>query len=520
MDKETGFGILRRYWWVILLFTVLGVAIGAVPSPEQAQDATRSYQATHTTLLSSTSGNLYSDPVALNQIQLFATTGEVPKRAAASLDVDVGLISVSPALDQTTGALSITASGTDSALVVRIADTVADELAKYIIERQDNQREDRLAASLLRQEKLVEAIRSLESDVARDPDDNVKSAQLDATRNQYVAVLQQYDSLNSDQTGFLQLNTLQKAQAVEIVDQGLQAPKSRTSRGLFSGLAGFGVGCAVAFLLGRLDQRIRTRGQAETVAGLRAQVSIPFSDTAGNRGLSVVSTRHDSLSDAYRSLRSVIEFAEGGDAKAQGRAPVVVVVSPTPGDGKTSVSANVAAAFVESGKKTVAVNADFRRPALSTRILGSTPAEFGHSLEQATALSARSLLTRSTTPGLAIVDLSSVKGPPGDLARITARAIPELALVSEAIVVDTSPMTATAEVLELIPVADVVVLVVRLDQTPIGAATRTVDTLRSLAPKHLLLVVVGESTDKTAYYYQYGNAPKQARRGGWWKRGR
>ncbi len=520
MDKETGLGVLRRYWWIIVLFTVVGVALGAIPEPQKAQDAARSYRATHTTLLSSTSGNLYSDPVALNQIQLFATTGEVPKRVAAKLGLSVGEIAVSPALDQTTGALSITASGADPNRVVLIADTVAEELAKYIIERQDSQREDRLAASLTRQDVLEGKIRTLEVEVASNPDDVVKSAQLDAVRNLYVVALQQYDTLNSDDGGFLQLNTLQSAQPIEIVDQGLQAPKSRSTRGLFSGVAAFGVGCAVAFALGRLDRRIRTRSQAETVVGLRAQVTIPVADADSLTGLTVISTRHDSLSDAYRSLRSVIEFAEGGVARSEGRGPVVVVVSPTPGDGKTSVSANVAAAFVESGRKTVAVNADFRRPALSARILGAAPPQFGHTLEETTAMPAKSLLTRSTMPGLALVDISSVKGPPGNLARITAKAIPELSRISDVIVVDTSPITATAEVLEMIPVADVVVLVMRLNQTPIAAATRTIDTLRALAPKHLLLAIVGESADKSAYYYQYSGSSPGDRRGPWWKRNR
>jgi Mrp family chromosome partitioning ATPase len=44
--------------------------------------------------------------------------------------------------------------------------------------------------------------------------------------------------------------------------------------------------------------------------------------------------------------------------------PVIVVTSPEPGDGKTFVTANLAAAWAMSGSKVIVVSADFRRPRL------------------------------------------------------------------------------------------------------------------------------------------------------------
>ena len=44
--------------------------------------------------------------------------------------------------------------------------------------------------------------------------------------------------------------------------------------------------------------------------------------------------------------------------------PVLVVTSPEPGDGKTFVTANLAAAWAMSGSKVIVVSADFRRPRL------------------------------------------------------------------------------------------------------------------------------------------------------------
>ncbi|CAB4895870.1 unannotated protein [freshwater metagenome] len=253
-------------------------------------------------------------------------------------------------------------------------------------------------------------------------------------------------------------------------------------------------------MLARSDSRIRTRAQAEAIFGLRSQVAIPDTKER-HHGVVVVPERHEPLSDAYRTLRSVVGFVEGGAAHAQGRVPTILIVSAASGDGKTSVASNLAAAFVETGQRTVAVNTDFRRPALSARILDADPARPGFSVEDLLTLSIRDLLTPTAIDGLVVFDLQGLRASPGDLARITAARIPELASVgASTVVVDTSPVSATAEVLELVPLADVIVLVVRVNHTFIDAAHRTIDTIRALTAAHLLLVVVGEKRQRTDYY--------------------
>ena len=515
MDRESGFGVIRRYWWIVVVFAIVGAIIGAVPEPQRAADRTVSFTATHTLLLSSTNGNIYTDPVALNQIQLFATRGEVRSRSAEKLGLSEGEINVVPSLDQATGALSITDTEADPERAVAVADTVADELTKYILERQDDQREDRLAASLQRQQELEARIRDLEQQSAAAPDDNVKSAQLDAARNQYVVVLQQYDALASDQ-GLLQLNTLERASAVENINEGLQAPRSRLSRGLLLGLLGAGLGCAVAFVLGRLDRRIRTRVQAESILGLRGAGVDPVGGRHQPRG----SRGHER--PPRLALRRVPCAAQRRRVRRSGRSEDP---SPRAGGGGR---------LADSGRRQDVGDRRTSRPRSSraaARRSPSMPTSGGRrsrraSWARATAdgahvrrverRAARSLVTRTPTSGLALIDVSSVKGSPGDLAASRFARSTSWRPVSDAIVVDTSPMTATAEVLELIPLADVVLVIVRLDRTPTASAARAIDTLRAMDPPHLMLVVVGENVDRTAYYYHYSSPSSSKSRP--WKR--
>ncbi len=67
---------------------------------------------------------------------------------------------------------------------------------------------------------------------------------------------------------------------------------------------------------------------------------------------------------AIESFRTAIASLLRGDVR-QGRAKSVVVTSALPGDGKTTLVANLGIALAESGRKVVLVDADFRRPRLA-----------------------------------------------------------------------------------------------------------------------------------------------------------
>ena len=64
--------------------------------------------------------------------------------------------------------------------------------------------------------------------------------------------------------------------------------------------------------------------------------------------------------EVFRTLRSNIEFT-GVDNRA------IVVTSCVPGDGKSTVSFNLARTFAESGKKTILIDADMRKSVMINR---------------------------------------------------------------------------------------------------------------------------------------------------------
>ena len=161
--------------------------------------------------------------------------------------------------------------------------------------------------------------------------------------------------------------------------------------------------------------------------GLRAQVldsGRGCEQPQGSRGLSA---RHDSLSDAYRSLRSVSSSPR-----------VVTRRHRTPCPGRRCCVADARRRqdvghsecrrrLCRERAKTVAVNADFRRPALAARLMddGATAVRSA-TLEEATALTASFARHTHTHVRSRAVDVSSVKVAPGDFA--VSRLVPSTEL--------------------------------------------------------------------------------------------
>ncbi len=79
----------------------------------------------------------------------------------------------------------------------------------------------------------------------------------------------------------------------------------------------------------------------------------------GKVSIAIVQAPQSPMAESIRELRTSLRVLLD-----QHPCPVLVVTSPEPGDGKTFVTANLAAAWARSGSKVIVVSADFRRPRL------------------------------------------------------------------------------------------------------------------------------------------------------------
>ncbi len=121
--------------------------------------------------------------------------------------------------------------------------------------------------------------------------------------------------------------------------------------GAFAGLA---VGIALALLRSRLDTRVHTRDELEAALGLPVLAATTFDPSASQRTLVLAAEPRSSRSEPYRVLRTNVMFFVPPDRPGG----VFAVTSSSPGgEGKSTLTANLALSFTEAGHRVALLDA-------------------------------------------------------------------------------------------------------------------------------------------------------------------
>ncbi|GAA4753307.1 polysaccharide biosynthesis tyrosine autokinase [Amnibacterium soli] len=122
-------------------------------------------------------------------------------------------------------------------------------------------------------------------------------------------------------------------------------------------ILGLVVGLGIAVLRERLDTRIRDRDEAGALVGAPVLGEILDDPRAASRPIIAVGGDDSRGAEAYRTLRTNLEFLDFDDSPRS-----IVVTSSVPQEGKTLSVVNLAAVTAETGRSVVVVDADLRRP--------------------------------------------------------------------------------------------------------------------------------------------------------------
>lgn len=128
------------------------------------------------------------------------------------------------------------------------------------------------------------------------------------------------------------------------------------------GLAiGLLLGLAIAVLRELLDVSIRSSEALAAVSGLPVLGSIAFDRSARSQPLLRTGGRRGTRAEAIRQIRTSLYFMDAAQ-----RARTVVMTSSVQQEGKSTITANLALSVAESGRRTILVDADLRRPRVET----------------------------------------------------------------------------------------------------------------------------------------------------------
>ncbi len=182
----------------------------------------------------------------------------------------------------------------------------------------------------------------------------------------------------------------------------------------------------------------------------------------------------------------------------------ILVTSPTPGDGKTLICANMAQAFAQNGEKTLIVDLDMRRPRLEKAFGISERAKVGVTNYIASDVNVEEILVH-VSDNLDILPVGPI--PPNPTAILTSKKMKILVEKLEdrydRMLFDTPPALAAADAGIISHMADGVVLVVKMGKTARDSLKLALSNLLKGKSKVLGLLLNGISSKNSSYYYYY-----------------
>jgi succinoglycan biosynthesis transport protein ExoP len=209
-----------------------------------------------------------------------------------------------------------------------------------------------------------------------------------------------------------------------------------------------------------------------------------------------------SFDEAIRTLRNSILLAD-----FDRRLRSLMITSAAPGEGKSTIAANLAAAHAQHGRRTLLIDGDLRRPSQHRRF--NLPSETGLS----TVLNAEVPWTEAVIHVEAVPNLDILlAGPPSRRAADLIGA--GLGDVLEAagkeydlIVIDSPPLLGFPEPLQMAAAADGVLVVALSGQTPRKALASTIATLKRLRANVVGVALNSVRADTGhGHYYGYAHA--------------
>lgn len=282
------------------------------------------------------------------------------------------------------------------------------------------------------------------------------------------------------------------------------------------------LGLFLAYIADRTDNTFRTPEEVGAELGLPVVGHVPrFASVATARlDTDIVNTSlapslctyyrpMSAESEAYRGLRTGLYFSNRGKTHK-----VIQVTSPCPGDGKSTVVANLSVSIAQSGQRVLLIDADMRRP--TQHIVFDIESESGLSTVIALDEDYKDAIFETAIENLWLMPVGPLPPDPSEL--LTSPRFGELISVVreqyDYVMIDSGPLIAVSDPSVVASQVDGILLDVRLAKTPRKQAERAREILATLDSRVLGVVVnaVGGS-EARAYGYGYYGEYHQSRNG-------
>ncbi len=307
--------------------------------------------------------------------------------------------------------------------------------------------------------------------------------------------LQEVKLAENQPTGNLEI-----IEVAQVPEQGSSGKMGLMLLGIILGLF---LSNLTAIFLEMQDRSLRTIGEIKHKLPYKVLGMIPLDPEAHQKGI-VVQTEPDSFtSEIYRMIQTNLKFVI-----SQRTPKVILVTSSVPGEGKSTVIANLGAAIAQLGRKVLLIDGDLRRSHQHQLWGASNHTGIENVITQQVPLNAAvsrpmsklDLLTAGTIPSNPLALLDS-----REMEELVAQGRREYDLV----LIDAPPLPVTADVLTLSKLADGIIFVSRPGVVEQESAELARETLGTTGQKILGMTINGvnpKEFDRHSYHAKYGKS--------------
>lgn len=299
----------------------------------------------------------------------------------------------------------------------------------------------------------------------------------------------------------------QPGNAIIIDDARVANGPSKPNRPLIIIIGFFiGFGLAFGFVLVRnyFDNTVKTPDEIEK-KDVSVLAWIPQVGGIGLNGNSksdfIIATNSDSIAaEAFRALRTRVQFSRAD----KGSLKTILITSPAPQEGKTTIAVNLAGTFALSNKKTLIVDCDLRKPKLH-QILErkKTPGLIDHLVGE---IKLEEVIHSTKIPNLSVITSGTIPANPAEIldSKQMEDLIAEVRSRYDYIVFDSPPIIAVTDAEILAKKMDGTILVVSADLTETDMMDRAIKLLKH-ENSTLIGCVLNNFSTKPGYgsYYKY-----------------
>jgi non-specific protein-tyrosine kinase len=518
MDIRDYITLVRRWFWLILIGVIAGGLTAFVASWAQ----TPYYRATSTLLISEGGGGITnldinalraSEVLALSYVERLSNL-EVLEEAAHNLGLGINAQELQENVDVRlvgqTQLVNLRVDHSDPEMAAKLANEIPLVFAKRNRDQQLARFADTKDSLSVELSAIDGEIQSAENDLTAlleqrvdQADINQANADLLRLRETYGSLLKRYEDVRIAEAG--SLNTI-------IIDEHARVPETPVrpralANTLLAAVIGGLAGLGTAFLFEYLDNTVQSAEQVFTDTGLSTLGAINvIKNGQGETDHLIARTNPRApISEAFRVIRTNLDFVAMDGWRS------LLITSPSPSEGKSTVCANLAIVMAQADKRVIILDADLRRP-VQHQLFGLSNSRGLTAAIMDGERPAYTYLQSTDVEGLSVLPSGVIPPYPAEMlnSQPMAQVIFELIEACDTLIVDSPPTLPLADAAILATKVNGCLLVVQASKTRRAALIEANSTLQVSNTK-LYGVVLNQVKNGPAnnYEYHYHDSPQE-----------